>query len=172
MSKPLDPFKKDDAKPGSSICNMKAGKDKDLPSFWVPSLTPQSKPTLVKKPDEKVRCPMSGKPLKMKDLINVKFTPIKDGDTKTALISKHDRYVCAVTNDVLGNSVPCCVLRTSGNVVTMECYEKIIKKDMLDPLNGAKMTEKDVIPLQRGATGFSGSGLTLEAKKDGPGLQG
>jgi hypothetical protein len=31
----------------------------------------------------------------------------------------------------------------------MECYEKIIKKDMIDPLNGAKMTEKDVIPLER-----------------------
>jgi hypothetical protein len=39
-----------DAKPGSSICNMKEGKEKDLPSFWVPSLTPESKPTLIKKP--------------------------------------------------------------------------------------------------------------------------
>ena len=37
----------------------------------------------------------------------------------------------------------------SGNVVTMECVEKIIKKDMVDPTNGKKLTEKDIIVLQR-----------------------
>ena len=34
-------------------------------------------------------------------------------------------------------------------MVTMEAVEKLIKKDMLDPINGAKMTDKDIIPLQR-----------------------
>ena len=36
-----------------------------------------------------------------------------------------------------------------GNVVTMECVEKLIKKDMIDPTNGAKMTDKDIIVFQR-----------------------
>lgn len=36
-----------------------------------------------------------------------------------------------------------------GDVVTMECVEKIIKKDWLHPLTGEKLTEKDIIPLQR-----------------------
>jgi hypothetical protein len=31
----------------------------------------------------------------------------------------------------------------------MECFEKLIKKDWLHPLNGEKLTEKDIIPLQR-----------------------
>jgi len=31
----------------------------------------------------------------------------------------------------------------------MECIEKIIKKDMIDPTNGKKLTDKDIIPLQR-----------------------
>ena len=31
----------------------------------------------------------------------------------------------------------------------MEAVETLIKKDMLDPMNGAKLTEKDIIPLQR-----------------------
>jgi len=31
----------------------------------------------------------------------------------------------------------------------MECIEKIIKKDMIDPTNGKKMTDKDIITLQR-----------------------
>ena len=37
----------------------------------------------------------------------------------------------------------------SGCVVTMDCVEKLIKKDMLDPINSKKMTEKDIIVLQR-----------------------
>ncbi|KAK6191552.1 hypothetical protein SNE40_003211 [Patella caerulea] len=160
---------KDDA--GTSLSNMKNGKDKQLPSFWIPNLTPSAEPTKIKKPDEKVRCPMSGKPIKLKDLIDVYFTPIKDGDSKTSLIAKTARYVCAVTNDVLGNSVPCAVLRTSGSVVTVECVEKLIKKDMLDPINGTKMKEKDIIYLQRGSSGFSGSGVGLEAKVNGAALQ-
>lgn len=151
----------------SSVSNMVAGRDKDLPSFWIPSLTPESSATKLKKPDETVRCPMSGKPIKLKDLIPVTFTLAKDGD-KRALIAKDVRYVCAVTNDILNNSVPCAVLRTSGNVVTVECIEKIIKKDMIDPTNGKKLTDKDIIPLQRGATGFAGAGITLEAKLERP----
>ncbi|KAK2164014.1 hypothetical protein LSH36_70g02046 [Paralvinella palmiformis] len=167
--------KKDEPEPSTSngttestsISNMVDTKKKELPSFWIPALTPAAKETELKKPDEKVRCPMSGKPIKLKDLIEVKFTPIKD-DGKKSLITKSARYVCAVTNDVLGNSVPCAVLKTSGTVVTVECVEKLIRKDMLDPINGKKLTEKDIIHLQRGATGFSGSGLKLDAKKDGP----
>jgi len=42
----------------------------------------------------------------------------------------------------------CCCF-SSGHVITMECFEKLIKKDWLHPLNGDKLTEKDIIPLQR-----------------------
>ena len=41
------------------------------------------------------------------------------------------------------------VLYFRGNVVTMECVEKIIKRDMIDPTNGKKLTDKDIIPIQR-----------------------
>lgn len=165
---PSDKMVAGSSKDDTSICNMKNGKNTELPSFWIPAMTPDAAPTKVEKPDEKVRCPMSNRPIKLKDLMDVKFTPINDRDSKTALISKQARYVCAVTNDVLGNSVPCAVLKTSGNVVTIECVEKLIKKDMLDPINGKKMTDKDIIPLQRGSSGYSASGHTLKAKKYGP----
>ena len=33
-----------------SISNMANGRDKELPSFWLPSLTPSSKPTELTKP--------------------------------------------------------------------------------------------------------------------------
>lgn len=150
-----------------SISNMATVRSKQLPSFWIPSMTPAAGASKVTKPDEKVKCPMSGKPLRLKDLVTVNFTDINDRDSKTALITKQARYVCAVTNDVLGNSIPCAVLRPSGSVVTMECINKIISKDMVDPINGARLRDKDIIHLQRGASGFAAAGNELEAKKDG-----
>uniref|UniRef100_UPI00358E9350 nitric oxide synthase-interacting protein isoform X2 n=1 Tax=Myxine glutinosa TaxID=7769 RepID=UPI00358E9350 len=118
VSKPLNTFvSKNTADSTNAEAGSSRGKEesklKDLPSFWVPSLTPAAKAAELKKPDKTVYCPMSGKPLRMKDLIPMHFTPINDRDSKTALITKSQRYVCAVTNDVLANSVPVAVLRPS-----------------------------------------------------------
>nr|XP_003222746.1 PREDICTED: nitric oxide synthase-interacting protein [Anolis carolinensis]XP_008111825.1 PREDICTED: nitric oxide synthase-interacting protein [Anolis carolinensis] len=169
VSKPLNPFdhKAGDSEPGPSS----EDKDKKLPSFWIPSLTPEAKTKVIPKPDKCVYCPMSRKPLKLKDLTPVHFTPVDSSVDRVGLINRQDRYVCAVTRDMLGNSVPCAVLRPSGSVVTLECVEKLIKKDMVDPMNGEKLTDKDIIVLQRGGTGFSGSGVELEAKKSRPVMQ-
>ncbi|XP_067932237.1 nitric oxide synthase-interacting protein-like [Watersipora subatra] len=160
------------AKTVASVSNMSDGKDRQLPSFWIPNETPDNKETVIQKPEEKVRCPMSGKVLKMKDLIDVKFTIAKDEDDKRSLIVKDDeRYICAVTRDLLSNSVPCAVLRDSGDVVTLECVEKLIRPDMLNPITGQKLREKDIIQIQRGATGFAGSGVELKAVKAGAAMQ-
>ncbi|XP_066498100.1 nitric oxide synthase-interacting protein [Hoplias malabaricus] len=142
-----------------------------LPSFWIPSLTPEAKPTLLKKPSKTVLCPMSGRSLKMSDLITVRFTPLDPSLDRVALLTRQDRYVCAVTKDTLGNSVPCAVLRPSGAVVTLECVEKLIRKDMIDPVSGEKLREKDIIVLNRGGTGFAASGVDLCAKEARPVMQ-
>ncbi|KYO30336.1 nitric oxide synthase-interacting protein [Alligator mississippiensis] len=169
ISKPLNPFerKAGDAQPGTSSKD----KDKKLPSFWIPSLTPEAKASVLCKPDKCVYCPMSGKPLKMKDLTPVCFTPADPSVDRVGLINRQDRYICAVTHDMLGNSVPCAVLRPSGAVVTLDCVERLIRKDMVDPLNEEKLCEDDIIVLQRGGTGFAGSGVRLEAKKSRPVMQ-
>ncbi|KAK1118964.1 hypothetical protein K0M31_013734 [Melipona bicolor] len=155
----------------SSVSNMSNGNDKMLPSFWIPSKTPEAKETTLQKPDKTVYCPLSGKPLKIKDLIPVKFTEVKDPDDKKSLIVKQARYMCPITHDILSNSVPCAVIRTTGDVVTMECVEKIIKKDWINPLDSMKLTESDIIPLQRGGTGYSAVNDSLEGKHERPVLQ-
>jgi nitric oxide synthase-interacting protein len=144
------------------------GKRPKLPSFWIPTLTPNAKPTEIKKPDMKTYCPMSGKQLRVKDLLPVKFTPIADRDARTAAIVKEARYMCPVTRDALSNSVPCVLLRPSGDVVTQECVDRLIRKNnMLCPITGKTLKEKDMIPLQRGGTGYAGSGVELKATKAG-----
>ena len=77
--------------------------------------------------------------------------------------------MCAVTHDTLGNFIPCAVLRPTGDVVTMECVEKIIRKNnMQHPINGQLLKEKDIIPLDRGGTGFASTNKDLDAKKYTP----
>lgn len=175
VSKPINPFtsmegEKNAAADGSAESST-ASSSKNLPSFWIPSLTPEAKPTLLKKPSKTVLCPMSGRPIKMNELVPVKFTPLDASLDRVALLTRQDRYVCAVTRDVLGNSVPCAVLRPSGAVVTQECVERLIKADMTDPMSGEKLGEKDIIYLERGGTGFAGSGVDLRAKEARPVMQ-
>ncbi|XP_036068934.1 nitric oxide synthase-interacting protein isoform X2 [Oryzias melastigma] len=159
VSKPINPFtsgqSKDGDAEGPSTAASAASSSQKLPSFWIPSLTPEAKPTQLKKPSKAVLCPMSGRPIKMNELIPVRFTPLDPSLDRVALLNRQDRYVCAVTRDALGNSVPCAVLRPSGAVVTQECVEKLIKKDMVDP----------------GGTGFAGSGVDLRAKEARPVMQ-
>ena len=75
-----------------------------------------------------------------------------DVKKKKSLIAKEERYKCAVTHDILNNGTPVAVLRPTGDVVTVECVEKIIKKDMTHPLTGITLKDKDIIYLQRGGT--------------------
>uniref|UniRef100_A0A667ZEV4 Nitric oxide synthase-interacting protein n=1 Tax=Myripristis murdjan TaxID=586833 RepID=A0A667ZEV4_9TELE len=188
VSKPINPFTsgistcwtftKDSSHFAGSASSSTAGSSaapatssQALPSFWIPSLTPEAKPTLLKKPSKVVSCPMSGRPIKMNELITVRFTPLDPSLDRVALLTRQDRYVCAVTKDTLGNSVPCAVLRPSGAVVTQECVEKLIRKDMMDPVTGDKLSDRDIIPLQRGGTGFAGSGVRLAAKEARPVMQ-
>uniref|UniRef100_A0A452H9H8 Nitric oxide synthase-interacting protein zinc-finger domain-containing protein n=1 Tax=Gopherus agassizii TaxID=38772 RepID=A0A452H9H8_9SAUR len=101
-----------DPQPGPSS----AEEAKQLPSFWIPSLTPEAKASVVRKPDRCVYCPMSGRPLKLQDLTPVHFTLLDPAVDRVGLINRQDRYVCAVTRDMLGNSVPCAVLRASAGL--------------------------------------------------------
>ena len=84
------------------------------------------------------------------------------------------RGMCAETNWGCGKSSKiypgigfhCRLLKLSFQV-TQECVEKIIRKDMRHPLTGQSLKEKDIIKLQRGATGFSAANDNLVAEKAG-----
>jgi len=149
-----------------SISNMEGDKKNQLPSFWLPTLIGSVKESAVEKPSFKICCPMSGKPLKFKDLTAVNFT-VADDKKESSSFSK-DRYVCAVTKDILTNSTPCAVLKKSGSIVTVECVEKIIKKDWIDPIAGLPMKESDIIYLNRGGTGYAATNEQLKAKLTRP----
>ncbi|OON14469.1 hypothetical protein X801_09739 [Opisthorchis viverrini] len=139
-------------------------------SFWTPGVSQRTeKETKLVKPDTTVRCPMSGKPLRYKDLTSVKFTRSED-DTPNGKSSQGVRYCCAVSKDPLTNATACVVLKTSGAVVTKEVVDTVIKKEMIDPMNGQQMKPSDFIELQRGSLGFADERAILTAKRQRPSM--
>ncbi|CAG9536935.1 unnamed protein product [Cercopithifilaria johnstoni] len=151
------------------ISNVAGEKAKEYPSFWIPQLNPTVE-VKIEKPEQRVFCPLSGKPLKIKELMPVKFTVVPDDNGTKSLMARKVRYMCPITHDALTNTTRCAYLKTSQSVVTMDCVEKIIRKDMIDPLNGKPMKNDDIIELQRGGTGFASTN-EVEAKLVRPQLE-
>ncbi|KAI1700127.1 zinc-finger of nitric oxide synthase-interacting protein [Ditylenchus destructor] len=99
----------------TSVSNMAGDKARKWNNFWVPELIPTAEPTKIEKPSDKIMCPITEKPLKYKDLMQVKFTPIDNdhnGD-HAKLVGKKYRYMCPITRDVLTNTSRCAYLKTS-----------------------------------------------------------
>lgn len=76
------------------------------------------------------------------------------------------RYKLKTFLKSLNTLIPILSSLSSGSVVTLECVEKFLRKDMIDPINGKQMKDSDIIPLLRGGTGFAQSNvLTAEVKR-------
>ena len=129
-------------------------------SFWVPEYTPETE-TVVVKPDEKTRDPMNRIPLRLKQLMDVKFiwsTP-KEGQA---------HVLCALTKKEITHQ-PAVLLRPSGHVILESCLKDMVLPTMRCPLTNAKLKKKDIILLQMGGTGFSAHNK-VEAKKYRPSM--
>lgn len=116
---------------------------KEMRAFWLPSQTSDAAAT-VEKPDGATRCPASGKKLKLKDLISVKFTPMPDGGP--------DEFMDPVTRDPLTNASRLVLLKPTGDVVLEATWRTCIRPD--GAWQGIQIGDDDVLELQKGGTGF------------------
>ena len=91
---------------------MKGNRDK-LPTYWNPR--EDAAPTMKPKPSAEIKCPVSRKPIKMKEMVAVEFTTI-EADGKEEGKSGNARYMCPLSRVSLTNSTKCVALRTSGKV--------------------------------------------------------
>ncbi len=137
---------------------------KAMPSFWTPQETPQSEPTILERPDTTVRCPMSGQPLKLKELIPVKFT-LGDGADP---MGKHP-FICPLSQENITNSVAAAVLRPSGMVISVASLTNCIEKEMICPFTSKTLKPEDIVRLRRASTGFAASGAKV-VKKAAPAM--
>jgi hypothetical protein len=77
----------------------------EMRAFWLPSKTPEAK-ALLDKPDMSTRCPATGKKLKLKDLVAVRFTRAPE--------EEEGRYTDPVTRETFTNSSALVVLKPTG----------------------------------------------------------
>jgi len=122
-------------------------------SFWARNTTPTAAPSEVKKVDTTVRCPMSGKKLRVKDLIPVKFEVadpdlLKQGGARGV-------FCCAVSKRPITHQ-QAVLLKPSGQVVLESVLKDCVYPSMSCPVTGSKLGGKeDILKLQMGGTGFS-----------------
>lgn len=146
--------------------DFQAEQTAQLRAFWLPSKTPElSKEEelqqRLKKPSTDVQCPKTGKKLRLKDLIPVKFTRASK-DEELSKLPVEARYICPVSHDNLTNNMQLILLRSTGDVVSEESFKKFVKPDMV--WKNRKIKDKDIIRLHKPGSGFAASG-GAEAKR-------
>ena len=111
----------------------------------------------IKKPEKETKCPTTLEKLRLKDLVTIKWTKDRSGEA--------GKYMGPVTYKTLTNSTSVIVLKPTGDAISEERYKKTIEKDGV--YEGVKIRpEKDVIRLQKGGTGYAGSGTQVESKAE------
>lgn len=122
-------------------------------SFWTKECTPTATPTEIKKVDATTRCPITGKKLKVKDLISVKMDVadqklLDQGGGKGV-------FCCAVSkNPIVFQQA--LLLKPSGVVILESVWKDIVSKEMKCPVTGKKIKgDQDILKLTTGGSGFS-----------------
>lgn len=82
-----------------------------MKAFWVPQKAPDARINL-EKPDSSTFCPASGKKLKLKDLIPVKFAPVPEGESGV--------HMDPITKDNFTNASALVVLKPKG--MPCQCF--------------------------------------------------
>ena len=126
--------------------------------FWTREETKTAKKTEIGKPDAHTSCPMSGKKLRLKDLVTLKMEFTHE-DKKEG----NDMYACAVSKKPIVHQ-QAIALKPSGIVISKDTYEKVVKDAMACPVTGKKLVEKDIIRLQKGGSGFCSHSKTQVKK--------
>lgn len=125
-----------------------------MKAFWLPSKTPTAE-RRVEKPLAETTCPTTLKKLRMKDLLDVKWTPVPKSETS-------GRYMCPITFKTFTNATQVLVLKPGGQAVSEDGFKRVVEKE--GKFEGKRV--KGVIRLQKGGCGFAASGTQVESKKE------
>ncbi|KAL9940522.1 hypothetical protein V8E36_000010 [Tilletia maclaganii] len=157
-----------------------------LPAFWLPSLTPSEVAGRPKDIKLHTLCRVGnerGHKLKMKNLIEVKFTRLKEDE------SGKQQTICPSCKKGLGTASKLYVVRSCGDVICSRCVDTILKPafpaaapstsaslstdkaEMLPPcpacdvpLASSTVLDQAVLELEREGTGYAAGGQA-EVKK-------
>jgi len=123
--------------------------DNKLGSFWVPQLTPAASPSLVKPPHKDLLCIEGNHPIRLKLLIDVHFTPLREIKTEKNLSS--GQYMCPMCQKTVTNVPRISVLKPCGHVMCNTCIDLFVKNEGKCYICDKKLRhDKDIVRLQAG----------------------
>lgn len=122
-------------------------------------------------PPDRPSSPMSGEPLRLKQLIPLNLVHETSSAGASGGVGNDggcDRVVCAVSHKAI--TTQCIVaIKSTGQVMLKSVYDELAHPTMTCPVTGKKFKEKDVLELVRGRSGYAASGEVM-AKKYNPTL--
>mmetsp|Transcript_23006 Transcript_23006/g.34084 ORF Transcript_23006/g.34084 Transcript_23006/m.34084 type:complete len:253 (-) Transcript_23006:18-776(-) len=142
-------------------------------SYWLSEAQPeydnQAETIRNNPPPARPSSPMSGEPLRLKDLTSI--TLMREGDNngdkgnggKNAAGGK---CMCAVSNKAI-TTQPVVAIKKTGVVMLKDVYDSVVKattEKLMCPITGQKFKEKDVLELKKGRSGFAASGKITASK--------
>ncbi|KAJ3413670.1 hypothetical protein HDV05_007738 [Chytridiales sp. JEL 0842] len=136
-----------------------ANDKKSLPSFWVPSLTPDSKPTIIEAPKSELLCfassPAHHLP-SIKKMFKVVFTSsVKGGD-------KGEKSECMC---------PACVKTLTNGTKLVGCSTKFVKESGKCFVCEKPAKGSDLVELASEGTGFASGGGNVQVERSGIAFQ-
>jgi nitric oxide synthase-interacting protein len=139
--------------PGAANIRENAERAKDGPAFWVNSASGSgaAPAAAAERPSAETLCPASGRPLKLRDLVAVRFTPVPGGAGGSG---GAPAYMDPLSHDPLTNASKLILLKPTGDVVTEDTWRRLIRPD--GEYGGAAVGDDDVLELKGGGTGFAG----------------
>jgi len=144
-------------------------------SYWLsesqPQYTKEAKEEEIRNnpPPKRPPSPMSGRPLKLKDLIAIQLHRDSGDGGDTNRNDGVGRCICPVSNKTISTQ-PVVLIKKTGIVLLKDIFDQLRKSSgNTCPITGKKFKDKDVITLIKGTSGFSASGNVV-AKKYRPTL--
>ena len=135
--------------------------------FWLPQHAPEiSQRRRLEEPPKRPPSPITGTPLRMKDLVSL---PLTRADSKKARGGDDVRFLCHVSGDEI-TTQPVIFIRTTGCILLKAVADRLdILNTHICPITGRSFKSKDVIPLVSGTSAYAASGGTdLVVKKYRP----
>lgn len=119
-------------------------------SYWLSEFQPEHTEQAPEPPPDRPCSPLSGEPLRLKDLHPLSFERSADG-----------KVLCAVSHKTITTQP---VVAMKEHVILEEIFDNLVKDSMVCPITGKKLKKKHILQLQKGKSGFASSGPVVAKK--------
>lgn len=131
---------------------------------WIPQFTPEAKESLIKPPPRYPSSPMSGRPLRTKDLIPINME--REVSNAVGANPGPVRFMCPVSSKTITNQ-KVILIKSTGVIMLESVAQSLALKTMTCPITGKSFTQDDILELVGAASAFAASGA-VEATKYRP----